>query len=247
MQFHVLTIFPEFFASPLSASLLKKAQDRGLVTCHVHNLRDYTADKHRSTDDAPYGGGPGMVMKPEPIFAALEALGRRLERPKRLLLSPQGTPLTQQKVGRLAAEQTVVLVCGRYEGIDERVRTVVDEEVSIGDYVLSGGEIAALAVIDAVARLVPGVVGRQESTQDESFSTGLLEYPQYTRPEEFRGLRVPEVLLSGHHADIARWRRRQALLRTRERRPELLDTAPLSLEEKRWLAKQGLLPTFGEE
>ena len=198
-------------------------------------------------DAAPYGGGPGMVMKPEPIFAALEALGRRLERPKRLLLSPQGTPLTQQKVSQLAAEQTVVLVCGRYEGIDERVRTVVDEEVSIGDYVLSGGEIAALVVIDAVARLVPGVVGRQESTQDESFSTGLLEYPQYTRPEEFRGLRVPEVLLSGHHADIARWRRRQALLRTRERRPELLDTAPLSLEEKRWLAEQGLSPTFGEE
>ena len=247
MQFHVLTIFPEFFVSPLSVSLLKKAQDRGLVTCHVHNLRDYTTDKHRSTDDAPYGGGPGMVMKPAPIFAALETLGSRLERPKRLLLSPQGTLLTQQKVGQLAAEQTVVLVCGRYEGIDERVRTVVDEEVSIGDYVLSGGEIAALAVIDAVARLVPGVVGRRESTQDESFSTGLLEYPQYTRPEEFRGLRVPEVLLSGHHADIARWRRRQALLRTRERRPELLDTAPLSLEEKRWLAKQGLSPTFGEE
>ena len=247
MQFHVLTIFPEFFVSPLSVSLLKKAQDRGLVTCHVHNLRDYTTDKHRSTDDAPYGGGPGMVMKPAPIFAALEALGRRLERPKRLLLSPQGTLLTQQKVGQLAAEQTVVLVCGRYEGIDERVRTVVDEEVSIGDYVLSGGEIAALAVIDAVARLVPGVVGRRESTQDESFSTGLLEYPQYTRPEEFRGLRVPEVLVSGHHAAISRWRRRQALLRTRQRRPELLDTAPLSLEEKRWLAKRGSSPPCGEE
>jgi tRNA (guanine37-N1)-methyltransferase len=239
MQFHVITIFPELFPSPLSVSLLKKAQDRGLVACHVHNLRDYAGDKHRSTDDTPYGGGYGMVMKPEPIFAALEDVCRRLARPKRILLSPQGTPLTQQKVSQLAAEQALVLVCGRYEGVDERVRAVIDEEISIGDYVLSGGEIAALVVIDAVARLVPGVVGRRESTQEESFSTGLLEYPQYTRPEEFRGLRVPELLLSGNHAEIARWRRRQALLRTRERRPELLDTAPISLEEKQWWRKGG--------
>ncbi len=239
MQFHVITIFPDLFSSPLSVSLLKKAQDRGLVACHVHNLRDYAGGKHRSTDDTPYGGGYGMVMKPEPIFAALEDVCHRLSQPRRILLSPQGTPLTQHKVGQLAAEGALVLVCGRYEGVDERVRAAVDEEISVGDYVLSGGETAALVVIDAVVRLVPGVVGRQESTQEESFSTGLLEYPQYTRPEEFRGLRVPEVLLSGNHADIARWRRRQALLRTRDRRPELLDRAPLSLEEKQWLARKG--------
>ena len=236
MQFHVITIFPELFASPLSVGLLKKAQDRRLVACHVHNLRDYAAGTRRATDDAPYGGGAGMVMKPEPIFAALEDVCRRLPRPKRILLSPQGAPLTQHKVGQLAAQGALVLVCGRYEGVDERVRAAVDEELSVGDYVLSGGEIAALAVIDAVARLVPGVVGRQESTQEESFSAGLLEYPQYTRPEEFRDLRVPAVLLSGNHAAIAGWRRRQALLRTRERRPELLNTAPLSPEEKHWLA-----------
>ena len=238
MQFHIITIFPELFTSPLSVSLLKKAQDRGVVSCVVHNLRDYAIGKHRSTDDTPYGGGRGMVMKPEPVVAALEGVCQPLSQPWRILLSPQGVLLTQAKVAELAARQTLVLVCGRYEGVDERIRAFVDEEVSVGDYILSGGEIAALVVIDAVARLVPGVVGRKESIQEESFSDGLLEYPQYTRPEAFRGLRVPEVLLSGNHAEIARWRRKQALLRTRQRRPDLLARTTLSADDKRWLTEE---------
>ena len=235
MQFHILTIFPEMFASPLSASLLKKAQDKGIVTCTVHNLRDYTTSKHRSVDDSPYGGGQGMVMKPEPMVTALEGVCQLLSSPWRILLSPQGLPLTQAKVIELAQRETLVLLCGRYEGIDERVRPFIDEELSIGDYILSGGEIAALVVIDTVARLVPGVVGRQESVEEESFSHGLLEYPHYTRPEEFRGMRVPEVLLSGHHAEIACWRRQQSLLRTRDRRPDLLAKANLTEKERQWL------------
>jgi tRNA (guanine37-N1)-methyltransferase len=176
-------------------------------------------------------------MKPEPVVKALEEVCRPLFQPWRILLSPQGIPLSQAKVTELARRETLVLVCGRYEGIDERIRAFVDEEISIGDYILNGGEVAALVAIDAVARLVPGVVGRKESTEQDSFSDGLLEYPQYTRPEEFRGLRVPEVLLSGNHAEIARWRRRQSLLRTRERRPDLLARATLSEEDKQWLAQ----------
>jgi len=237
MHFHVITIFPEFFTSPLSVSLLKKAQDKGVIAWTIHNLRDYTVGKHRSTDDTPYGGGWGMVMKPEPVVKALEEVGRAQPSPWRILLSPQGVPLTQAKVAELAGKETLTFICGRYEGLDERIRLFIDEEISIGDYILSGGEIAALVVIDAVARLVPGVVGRQESTVHESFSDGLLEYPQYTRPEEFRGMRVPEVLVSGNHAEIARWRRRQSLLRTRKRRPDLLARATLSEEEKQWLAQ----------
>ena len=238
MHFHVITIFPDLFTSPLSVSLLKKAQEKGVISCTIHNLRDYAAGKHRSTDDTPYGGGWGMVMKPEPVVTALEEVGRSLSQPWRILLSPQGVPLSQAKVAELAGRATLILVCGRYEGIDERIRRFVDEEISIGDYILSGGEVAALVVIDAVARLVPGVVGRQESTVYESFSEELLEYPQYTRPEEFRGLRVPEVLLSGHHAEIARWRRRQSLHRTQARRPDLLARATLSAEEKQWLDQE---------
>ena len=235
MHFHILTIFPEFFVSPLSVSLVKKAQAKGVLSCSVHNLRDYAVGAHRSTDDTPYGGGPGMVMKPEPIVAALEAIGKTMCSPWKILLSPQGELLSQKKVAKLAQKEALILVCGRYEGVDERVRSFVDEEVSIGDYILNGGEAAALVIIDAVARLVPGVVGRQESTEEESFSEGLLEYPHYTRPEEFRSLRVPEVLLSGNHAEITRWRRRQALLRTRERRSDLLAQASLTEEEKLWL------------
>jgi len=237
MHFHVITIFPEFFTSPLSVSLLKKAQDKGVIAWTIHNLRDYTVGKHRSTDDTPYGGGWGMVMKPEPVVKALEEVGRAQPSPWRILLSPQGVPLTQAKVAELAGKETLTFICGRYEGLDERIRLFIDEEISIGDYILSGGEIAALVVIDAVARLVPGVVGRQESTVHESFSDGLLEYPQYTRPEEFREMHVPEVLVSGNHAEIARWRRRQSLLRTRKRRPDLLARATLSEEEKQWLAQ----------
>jgi tRNA (guanine37-N1)-methyltransferase len=235
MHFHVLTIFPEFFSSPLSVSLVKKAQEKGVLSCTVHNLRDYATGAHKATDDTPYGGGQGMVMKPEPIVRALESLCASLSSPWRILLSPQGKPLSQKKVVALAEKETLVLVCGRYEGVDERVRAFVDEEISIGDYVLSGGEVAALVVIDAVARLVPGVVGRKESTQEESFSDGLLEYPQYTRPENFRGMQAPAILLSGNHAAIARWRRQQAILRTHERRPDLLAKTPLTEEEKRWL------------
>lgn len=236
MHFHVLTIFPEFFSSPLSVSLVKKAQEKGVLSCSVHNPRDYATGAHKSTDDAPYGGGQGMIMKPEPIVRTLESICAALSNPWRILLSPQGAPLSQKKVATLAEKETLVLVCGRYEGVDERVRAFVDEEVSIGDYVLSGGEVAALVVIDAVARLVPGVVGRKESTEEESFSDGLLEYPHYTRPEDFRGMRVPEILRSGNHAEITRWRRQQAILRTHERRPDLLVKTPLTEEEKNWLA-----------
>lgn len=238
MQFHVLTIFPEFFPSPFSVSLLKKAQEKGLLACTVHNLRDYASGAHKSTDDTPYGGGLGMVMKPEPIVKALEETCAALVQPWRILLSPQGTLLTQKKAGELAKKEALVFICGRYEGVDERVRAFVDEEISIGDYVLNGGEVAALVIIDAVARLIPGVVGKQASTEEESFSDGLLEYPQYTRPEEFRGKRVPEVLLSGNHAEIARWRRRQAVQRTRDRRPDLLADVNLSAEEQQWLANK---------
>ncbi len=237
MQFHIITIFPEWFASPLSTGLLQKAQDKALLSFDVHNLRDYAPGKHRSTDDTPYGGGWGMVMTPEPLVNAVEAVRMSLSQPRCIFLSPQGPPLSQAKTAELAAYEALVLVCGRYEGIDERVLACIDEEVSIGDYIVSGGEVAALVLIDAVARLVPGVVGRKESIEDESFSTGLLEYPQYTRPEEFRGMAVPHVLLSGHHADITQWRRRQSLLRTRARRPDLLKKAALSPEERRWLAQ----------
>ncbi len=238
MHFHILTIFPEMFASPLSASLLKKAQQKGVLRVSVYNLRDYATGKHRTTDDSPYGGGPGMVMKPEPIVVALEAIPPSLSHPWRVLLSPQGIPLTQVKVDELAKKEDLILICGRYEGVDERVRMFIDEEISIGDYVLSGGEIAALVVVDAVARLVPGVVGKRESIQEESFTSGLLEYPQYTRPEEFRSLRVPEVLLSGHHQEIARWRQRQALLRTKRRRPDLLARLQLTAEDKALLQEE---------
>ncbi len=236
MRFHLLTLFPEFFTSALSSTMLQKAQERGAVAFVLHDIRDYATDKHRITDDYPYGGGPGMVMKPEPVVAALEDLGTGPQRPWRILLSPQGRLFTQQRAAILADHAELALVCGRYEGVDERVRQFVDEELSIGDVILSGGEVAALVVIDAVSRLIPGALGCDASAADESFSQDLLEFPHYTRPPDFRGLIVPEVLRSGDHAAIARWRRHEALRRTHERRPDLLDRAVLSEDDRAFLA-----------
>ena len=227
MLVDIVTIFPEFFDSPLASSLLGKAGDKGLVTVRTHDLRRHGVGRHRSVDDAPFGGGAGMVMTPGPWFAALDELAA--EGPARvLLLAPDGARFDQAAARRLAAEPRLVLCCGRYEGIDERVRTRVDEVVSVGDYVLAGGETAALVVLEAVARLVPGVMGNEASADEESFSAGRLEYPQYTRPAEFRGMVVPEVLRSGDHGAVARWRHEQALERTRRLRPDLLAEGPVS-------------------
>ena len=224
MLVDIVTIFPEFFASPLATGLLGKAGERGLVRVRLHDLRAWAADRHRSVDDAPFGGGAGMVMLPGPWFEALDAL--QAEGPANVvLLAPDGRRFDHQAAARLAREPRLVLCCGRYEGIDERVRTRVDEVLSIGDYVLAGGETAALVVLDAVARLVPGVMGNAASAADDSFAAGLLEYPQYTRPAVYRGLEVPAVLRSGDHDAIARWRRAQAVERTRRLRPDLLDRA----------------------
>jgi len=238
-----VTLFPGMLSGPLRESILARAQARGLVEIRVVNLRDYTPGRHRVTDDYPFGGGGGMVLKPEPLFACVEALrepGSRV-----LLLDPQGRRFTQTRAQQLAEESHLILVCGRYEGVDERVRQhLVDEEISIGDYVLTGGELPALVVADAVIRLLPGVLGDETAPDQDSFTRGLLEYPQYTRPEEFRGLRVPEVLLSGDHQRIARWRRMMALWRTFERRPDLLETAELTPEEQKLIDafKQGTRP-----
>lgn len=220
MRIDVLTLFPEFFAGVLETSLLGKSIARGLVQVVLHQIRDFATDRHRTVDDTPYGGGHGMVMKAEPIVRALEAVAPAGAR--RILLSARGERFTQERARKLAAlDRGFVLVCGRYEGVDERVDAFVDEQLCVGDYVLSGGEAAAVVVIDAVTRLVPGVLGNVGSLDEESFAAGLLEYPQYTRPETFRGMAVPEVLLSGNHADIARWRREAAESLTRARRPDL--------------------------
>jgi tRNA (guanine37-N1)-methyltransferase len=225
VRIDVLTIFPEILDGPLRASLLGKAIEQGIVEVRLHDLRDFTDDPHRQIDDASFGGGPGMVMKPEPVFAAVASLGEGARRT--VLLSPAGRRLDQVFVRELAAEPWLVLICGRYEGVDERVvEGLPAEEVSIGDYVLSGGEAAALVVIEAVTRLLPGVVGREESLRRDSFEDGLLDHPHYTRPREFRGMRVPDVLLSGDHAEIERWRRRAAEDKTRRNRPDLLEGDP---------------------
>jgi tRNA (guanine37-N1)-methyltransferase len=235
MKFDVLTIFPDMLEGPLTASILGKAADKGLIEINLHNLRDWAEGKHQATDDTPYGGGDGMVMKVEPVAAALSEF--RLNRPKSrvLLMSPQGKTFQQADAERFSQEAGLVFVCGRYEGFDERIRSLVDEEVSLGDFVLTGGELAAATILDATARLIPGVLGATGSALGDSFSDGLLEYPQYTRPAEFKGVRVPEVLTSGNHQLIANWRRREQLRRTLERRPELLESAPLSKEDLMYL------------
>ena len=237
MHIHILTLFPAMFAGPFSESIIKRAIERGLVSISVHNIREYTHDKHRVVDDYPYGGGPGMVMKPEPIFEAVEEVKTNEDAPV-ILLTPQGRQFDQEAANELAQSEELIFICGRYEGVDERVREhLVTDEVSIGDYILSGGEIAAMAVVDAVVRQIPGVLGSEESAREDSHSYGLLEYPQYTRPDSFRGWEVPEVLLSGNHAEIARWRHVQSLRRTLERRPDLIRQAALSDEDKELLAR----------
>lgn len=234
MRIGILTLFPEMFAGPFSCALIGRAVQQGLVDIRVHHLRQFTHDRHHTVDDYPFGGGPGMVLKPEPIFEAVEAL-RELETYV-ILLSPQGRLFRQAVAQELAQQQHLLLICGRYEGVDERVREYLcHDELSVGDYVLSGGEAAALVVVEAVVRLLPGVLGSEESLREDSHTWGLLEYPHYTRPAQFRDWAVPSVLLSGNHALIARWRRQQALRRTFQRRPELLATAPLSQEERDFL------------
>lgn len=235
MRFDILTLFPGMLEGPLQASILGKAVDKGLITVNLHNLRDWAEGRHQVTDDTPYGGGDGMVMKVDPIAFALADLKKQSPQSRVLLMSPQGKPFRQVDAERYSRDSGLLLVCGRYEGYDERIRSLVDEEVSLGDFVLTGGELAAAVVLDATARMVPGVLGAAGSALTDSFSDGLLEYPQYTRPAEFNGKRVPEILLSGNHQAIARWRRREQLRRTLERRPELLDAAPLTDEDKRFL------------
>jgi tRNA (guanine37-N1)-methyltransferase len=240
VRIDILTLFPEVFRGPLEASIIGRAVEAGILQVFVHNIRDYAEGRHKVVDDYPYGGGPGMVIKAEPIFRALESVAARApQRGRVVLLTPQGQLLSQSVAEELAGEERLLLICGHYEGVDERVREhLVDDEISIGDYVLSGGEVPALVVVDAVVRRLPGVLGSALSLEEESHARGLLEYPQYTRPAEFRGWRVPEVLLSGHHAEVARWRRQQSLLRTARRRPDLLACAELSDEERRWLEER---------
>jgi len=242
LQFEIVTIFPAMIEQALATGIVGRAIERGTLTVAVHDLRDFTTDRHRVVDDVPYGGGPGMVLKPEPLFNALATIAESRDRTEGaegvrgttsvVLTSPQGTLFTQRVAQRLSRQAHLVLVCGRYEGVDERVRARVDEEISIGDYVLSGGELAALVIVDSVARLVPGVVGDEQSVANDSFSRGLLDFPQYTRPAELDHDKVPDVLLSGNHADIRRWRKQAAVTRTFERRPELLATAALDEEEQ---------------
>lgn len=243
MRIDVLTLFPEMFQGFLSTSVIGKAVDKGIASVNTINFRDYANNKHATVDDYPYGGGGGMVLKPEPIFLAVEDVlskhekQRADERPRIILMCPQGEPFTQEKAEQLAQEEHLIFICGHYEGYDERIREhLVTDELSIGDYVLTGGELPAMVVMDSVIRLLPGVLGNETSAITDSFSTGLLEHPHYTRPDNFRGWQVPEVLLSGHHGRIAEWRRRESLRRTWQRRPELLENLTLSKQEEAWLA-----------
>ncbi len=237
MRFDIFTLFPEVFNPYFETSILKRAIQNNLVDIQLHNIRDWTTDKHHTTDDTPYGGGGGMVMKPEPVFAAIESvLGTQRVFPS-ILLTPQGRPYNHKIAKQLAGEDRIALLCGHYEGVDERIREhLVSDEISVGDYVLTGGELAAMIVVDSVSRFLPGVLGDPEGADDDSFASGLLEYPHYTRPEDFRGWKVPEVLLSGNHKAIAQWRREQALKRTLLRRPDLLKSIELTKKEEFFLA-----------
>jgi len=243
MHIDILTLFPEMFDSPFSSSILKRAIERKLVNINLHNIRDYTHDNHHTVDDYTYGGGTGMILKPGPIFEAVESIkpGHADQESSQLpviLLTPQGRLFSQEVAYELSKYSHLILICGRYEGVDERVRQhLVTDEISIGDYVLSGGELAAMVVVDAVVRLLPGVLGSEDSAIDDSHANGLLEYPQYTRPAVYRGWSVPQILLSGDHAQIAKWRHEQAVQRTAERRPELLDKANLNLEERQLVSR----------
>ncbi|OGN98013.1 MAG: tRNA (guanosine(37)-N1)-methyltransferase TrmD [Chloroflexi bacterium RBG_13_51_36] len=245
MRIDILCLFPETFVSPLNQSIVKRAREQGLADIVIHNIRDYTHDRHHTVDDYPYSGGPGMVLKPEPIFEAAEAVKQQIgvaEVPT-ILLTPQGRPFSQSVAQELALYPHLILICGHYEGFDERVcEYLATDEISIGDYVLSGGELAALVVVDAIVRLVPGVLGSEDSASSDSHSDGLLEYPQYTRPQVYRGWSVPSILLSGNHGEIAQWRRRQAILRTAKRRPELLEKGNICDEERKWILENSLNP-----
>lgn len=236
MRFDILTIFPDWFRAPLSEGVIGRAIKNGIIEISVVNIRDFARDSHQTTDDRPYGGGDGMIMKPGPIFRALEAIERVQGKALVILLSPQGKSFDQKMAWKLAGVDQLIFICGRYEGVDERVRTgCVDLELSIGDYVMSGGELAAMVVMDAVGRLIPGVLGSEGSNLEDSFEGGLLEYPQYTRPRDFKGYQVPEILLSGDHDKIRKWRRAESLKRTLERRPDLLEKAELTDADKRIL------------
>lgn len=239
LKVHILTLFPEFFESPLNVSIIKRAREQGLVNIEMINIRDFSQDKHKKVDDYPYGGGCGMVMKPEPIFEAVEFAEKDIDTKKRriILLSPQGRVFNQEMAKDFSQEEHLVFICGHYEGIDERVQTLVTDEVSLGDFILTGGEIPALAIIDATARFIPGVLGSSESYIDESFSDGLLEYPQYTRPRIFRDLKVPDVLLSGNHQEIELYRKKEALKKTYKMRPDLLEGRKMTNFEKDILKK----------
>jgi tRNA (guanine37-N1)-methyltransferase len=244
VRIDILTLFPPMLQDPFSVGILKRAIDRKLIQVNIHNIRDYTHDKHHTVDDYAYGGGAGMVLKPEPIFEAVESIKSDISLKEKtdvlpvILLTPQGRLFRQQIAQELSRYSHLILICGRYEGVDERVREhLVTDEISIGDYVLGGGEPAAMVVVEAVVRLLPGVLGSEASALDDSHTTGLLEYPQYTRPDVYRGWAVPDVLLSGNHAQIDKWRRQQSILRTLKRRPELLDKAELSLEERQLIEK----------
>lgn len=241
MRIDVVTLFPEMFRGPLDSSIIGRARERGLLSIHLWNIRDFADDKHRVVDEPPYGGGPGMILKAPPVYRAVEHIWEHHAapgtKPYTILMSPQGVPLKQSRVRELAQMPHLVLLCGHYEGIDERVRYLADDEISIGDYILTGGELPAMVLIDATARFIPGVLGEESSAAEESFADGLLEYPQYTRPANFRGMEVPAVLLSGDHERIRRWRRQQSLKRTLERRPDLLFKAKLSDEDRRLLTQ----------